>query len=103
MGDFILPIIRTSYESEQYKKIIDARKRENKKLKLIAEMCDFEENLTSYVSRHSFASLAKNNDIPVTAISEMLGHTSIKTTQIYLDNLHSDKLDDYSEKISKLV
>lgn len=101
--DYIFPLVQGVASMSDYKKLDWARKRYNKKLKLIAEICGIEENLTSYVSRHSFASLAKNNDIPVTAISEMLGHTSIKTTQIYLDSLHSDRLDEYNDKIGAII
>lgn len=47
----------------------------------------------SHVSRHCFATRAKIIAIPTAAISEMLGHESIKTIQIYLDSLPSDFID----------
>ncbi|MFN9353286.1 MAG: tyrosine-type recombinase/integrase [Chitinophagales bacterium] len=84
---------------EQYKDVEWARSRYNKKLSKIAELCGIEQNLTSYVSRHSFATLAKNKGIPITAISEMLGHESVKTTQVYLDSLPSDMIDKYHRDI----
>lgn len=103
-SNYLFPIfIKKSTDIGQYKQIQEARKRYNKRLKKIAELCNIEENLTSYVSRHSFASLAKNNDIPLQAISQMMGHTSIKTTEIYLDSLNNDKIDDFNESISKLI
>jgi integrase/recombinase XerD len=58
-----------------------------------------QEKLTSYVSRHSFASIANNMAIPVTAISEMLGHQRLTTTQVYLAGLQKDSIDQYNEKI----
>ena len=65
------------------------------------QYCGFEENLTSYVSCHTFATQAKNLGIPITSILEMLGHESINSTQIYLDSLPSDIIDQYNENILK--
>lgn len=98
-SEYILPIISESDPSRQYKQVQEARKRFNMRLKKIAELCGIEKNLTSYVSRHSFATLAKNKGIPITAISEMLGHESVKTTQVYLDSLPSDLIDKYHRDI----
>lgn len=96
---FVFPIITQSDPSKQYTQVQEARKRFNKRLKKIGEMCGIEKTLTSYVSRHSFATLAKNKGIPITAISEMLGHESVKTTQVYLDSLPSDMIDKYHRDI----
>ena len=49
-------------------------------------------NIT-YVARHSFASILKNYGVNVSLISEMLGHTDLKTTQIYLDSFENEQLD----------
>jgi integrase len=97
--DYVFPIIRRTELEDQYKDIEWARKRFNKKLRKIAELCDIDENITSYVSRHSFATRAKSLKIPVADIKDMLGHESIKTTEIYLDSLPSDVLDDLHERI----
>ncbi|XOV94613.1 MAG: phage integrase SAM-like domain-containing protein [Bacteroidota bacterium] len=99
--DFIFPIIKSEDLEKQYDEILWALQRHNKRLKSIATKAGIEEKLTSYVSRHSFASLANNMKIPVTAISEMLGHTSLKTTQVYLSGLNKDVIDDYNERIIK--
>lgn len=97
--DFIFPIIKRESEEDQYKSVLLARKRFNKKLKKIAELCDIQENLTSYVSRHSFATRAKNLGVPIATISDMLGHADTKTTEVYLDSLPSDIMDDFHEKV----
>lgn len=99
--DYIFPIIKRSTLMEEYKDIQWARKRFNKKLKKLATLCKISENLTSYVSRHSFATRAKNLGIPIASISDMLGHENIKTTQVYLDALPSDMQDDYHAQIIK--
>lgn len=98
-AEHIFPIINRIDIVEEYKDIEWARNRYNKKLRKIAELCGIDKNLTSYVSRHSFATLAKNKGIPITAISEMLGHENIKTTQVYLDSLPSDVIDKYHRDI----
>lgn len=71
----------TNFLAEENKKQKDnkAAKRYNKKLKEVAEKCDIKQNLTSYVSRHSFATQAMMQEIPINAISSMLGHSSLKT------------------------
>lgn len=100
-SEFIFPIITREQPRLQDKDVLWARKRYNKKLKLIAEDCEIEQNLTSYVSRHSFATQALFINVPVNAISAMLGHSNIKTTEIYLKSLPSKTLDDFNEKILK--
>jgi site-specific recombinase XerD len=96
---YIFPITTRETLEERYVQIQDARKRFNKKLKLLATKCEIDEALTSYVSRHSFATIAKNLGFAVAAISDMLGHESISTTQIYLDTLPSNMLDEMHNKI----
>ncbi len=98
-NEFLLPIIKREELVDQYKDIQWARKRYNKRLKTIGEKSGIQEKLTSYVSRHSFASIANNKAIPVTAISEMLGHQRLSTTQVYLAGLNKDVLDNYNESI----
>ncbi|WP_262508066.1 tyrosine-type recombinase/integrase [Zunongwangia mangrovi] len=56
----------------------------NAGLKRMAKLCDIEEKLISYVSRHSFATHALLKNVPLTAISSMLGHSKFNTTQKYL-------------------
>ena len=56
----------------------------NSYLKEVGDLCEIEKNLTFHLARHTFAStttLAKG--VSIEAVSKMLGHTNIKTTQIY--------------------
>lgn len=101
-SEYIFPIIKRDTSFLQDKDIQWARKRYNKKLKNVAVKCEIETNLTSYVSRHSFATQAMLQDVPLNAISSMLGHTSLKTTQIYLKSLPSNILDDYNLKVTEI-
>lgn len=101
-SDFIFPIIKRDTFELQYKDVLWARKRYNKGLKEIAKKCNIEQRLTSYVSRHSFATQAMLQDVPLQAISAMLGHNRLTTTQIYLKSLPSEVLDDYNKKLVKI-
>lgn len=99
-SDYIFPVLKRKELIDQYKDVMNERKAYNAALKDLAELCEIDEKLTSYVSRHSFATQAMMKDIPLQAISAMLGHSSLKTTEIYLKGLPSDILDDYNARIS---
>jgi len=102
-NDYIFPIIKRVSLELKYKDIEWARKKYNKGLKDIAKLCGIEQTLTSYVSRHSFVTNAMLQNIPLQAISTMLGHSKLNTTQIYLKTLPNNILDDYNEKLSLLL
>ena len=56
----------------------------NKYLKLIAKRCGISKTLTFHMARHTFATtVTLTNGVPIETVSSMLGHTSIRTTQIY--------------------
>jgi integrase len=55
--------------------------------------------LTMYVARHSWASIAKQMNIPLNVISDGMGHTSEKTTQVYLTTIDADRIDAANEEI----
>ncbi|MEZ4848172.1 MAG: site-specific integrase [Bacteroidia bacterium] len=97
--DFIFPIIKRQELENQYKDAKWARKRYNLGLQELAEKVGITEKLTSYVARHSFATQALLNEIPIKAISEMLGHSSLSTTEVYLKSLPSNVLDEYSDRL----
>lgn len=96
---YVFSVIKREGALLQEKDIQWARKRYNKKLKILASLCGISSNLTSYVSRHSFATQALLHNIPLAAISTMLGHSSLKTTEIYLKSLPVNILDGYNEAI----
>lgn len=100
---YVFPIIKRETPIQQNEDILWARKRYNKKLKILAELCGIDRKLTSYVSRHSFATQAMLHHIPLNAISSMLGHSSLKTTEVYLKSLPSNILDDYNSSILSAI
>jgi len=75
----------------------------NSYLKEIADVCGIEKNLTFHLARHTFATtvtLAKG--VPMETVSKMLGHTSIRTTQIYARITYSKIGNDMQELSKKL-
>lgn len=68
-------------------------KQTNEDLKVIAGICGITENLTTYVARHSAATILKRKGISTTMISELLGHETEEITQTYLDTFENIVLD----------
>lgn len=98
---YLLPIIKG--EEDNRKQYQNFSHWINKQLKRLSSLLDIKPALTMYVARHSWASIAKNNNIPITVISEGMGHSSIKTTQIYLASLNDSIIDGANKRIIKIV
>ena len=73
----------------QYKKRITEY---NKRLKDLARRAQIRTNLTSYVTRHTWASLAYHRNTELAVISKALGHTNPNTTQIYIREIDDNRL-----------
>ena len=56
-------------------------------------------HLTTYVPRHAWASIARENGVSLSVISEGMGHTSEKTTRIYLASLSQVVMDEANHKV----
>jgi len=74
----------------------------NRKLKQIAKLAGVEKNLTSYVARHSFATIHKQMGTSIAVISELMGHADVQITMTYLKEFDTDFLDKESRKLSLL-
>lgn len=75
----------------------------NDRLKQISGLLGLSDCLTSYTSRHTWASLAKKNGVETYIISEAMGHTSENTTRIYLASLNNTVLDKANEIVIKSI
>lgn len=72
-------------------------------IKVIAKKCGIEKNVTWHTSRHSFATtVCLSNDMPIETLSKMLGHRSIRTTQIYA-KITAEKVSNDMEKLSQVL
>lgn len=88
--DYVFDVISLLDDAERVRKVtIQFTKNQNKYLKRIGERLGIKE-LTTYTARHSFANMLKNSGAKTEMIGEMLGHSSYKTTQIYLDDFDDD-------------
>jgi site-specific recombinase XerD len=76
---------------QEYKRIQQTVKSINHYIGKIAESLGIEANITTYVARHSFATVLKRSGVSIEFISESLGHSDLKTTENYLANFELDK------------
>ena len=72
-------------------------------IKAIARKCGIEKNVTWHMSRHTYATtVCLSNDVPIETLSKMLGHRSIRTTQIYA-KITAEKISNDMEKLSRQI
>ncbi len=100
---YLLPIIKRCSDISERNQYRNALINYNKRLKLLGEVVGVRVPLTMYVARHSWASVAKSKNIPISVISEGMGHDSEATTQIYLASLDSSLIDKANNLILKLL
>ena len=95
---YLLSIIRQP-DKDLHKQCHRALTLINRHLKDLGFRIGLSVPLTMYVARHSWASIARDEGIPLTIISEALGHESEKTTRIYLTSLETQVIDKANQKI----
>lgn len=100
---YVFPIIQSDEPNKAYKEYEKAINEYNNNLKKLSVMLPEECKLTSYTARHSWATTARNHNIPVSIISAGLGHTTEKTTRIYLATLENSIIDDANKQIIDLL
>ena len=93
---YIFPILSFAHKTEQMKlnRLHKVITKVNKALKLIGQELGLPIKLTTYVARHSFATVLKRAGVSTSIISESLGHSSEKITQIYLDSFENSQIDE---------
>ncbi len=95
---YLLPII-TKQDGTERRQYLNKILFVNRKLKQIAQLAKIDVPLTMYVSRHSWASIAKAKNVPISVISEGLGHDKEETTRIYLTSIQTNQIDDVNRQI----
>ena len=93
---YLFPILNTNIHKTPLQKQNRIHKmlgKINKNLKLIATQLNVDANMTTYVARHSFASVLKKSGVSIALISEALGHSDLSTTQVYLDSFDNEQID----------
>ncbi|NDW10494.1 site-specific integrase [Dysgonomonas sp. 520] len=96
-SSYIFPILDIDLhktETQKYNRKKKVLLKVNRSLKKIAEMTGIKANLSTYTSRHSYATILKNSGVNIALIGETLGHSDLKTTQIYLDSFENSQIDE---------
>ena len=99
--DYVFPILlEKSYSEKREISVIDNKSGHvNDYLKKIGSALGIKQKITTYVSRHSYATTLLNNDVPLHIIQEKLGHKEMKTTRGYTKRLQYDSLDKVNENL----
>lgn len=96
---YLLPIIQSNEPKKAYAQYTAALCAHNRNLRRIGEMVGLEYPLTSYSARHSWATVARDAQVAISVISSGLGHTSERTTRIYLTQLDSAVIDQANRRV----
>ena len=96
MDDYIFPILdksRHKTDTQIFNRLHKVLAHVNKSLAQIAGLAGID-HLTTYVARHTYATVLKRAGVNIAIISETMGHSDIKTTQIYLDSFENTQIAD---------
>ena len=93
---YLFPILSKIHETDiqQANRLHKVMAKINKNLKTIGEELKLPISLTTYVARHTYATVLKRSGVNTSIISESLGHSSEKVTQIYLDSFENSQIDE---------
>lgn len=99
---YVFPIIKFPgvRERHQYESGLSIQ---NRRLKKLGQLSGISGTLSTHVARHSWATIAKKEKVPLTVISESLGHSSEKTTAIYLASFDSSVLDEAGKRVARAI
>ena len=95
--DYIFPILNRNIHTtpqQIFNRIHKVLAKINRELKVLGEQIGLEVPLTTYVARHTYATVLKRSGVSVELISESLGHSDLSTTQIYLDSFENSQIDE---------
>ncbi|MBQ8365116.1 MAG: site-specific integrase [Bacteroidaceae bacterium] len=93
---FLFPIYNTTHITTQQKenRLHKVITKVNTRLKMIGKELDLSIPITTYVARHTQATVMKRAGVPTAVISQIMGHSSEKVTQIYLDHFDNEQIDE---------
>lgn len=92
---YLFPILdgKLRDDGELYEQYLQALRRFNKQLQVVAKVLLPDAKLSSYTPRHTWATLAFHHNVSIGIISKALGHSSIKVTETYLKPFEDEKVD----------
>lgn len=86
-------------EREKYNVSKHQIKNLNKWMGVISKDLGFDFKVTFYYARHSFATILRNSGASIEYISGALGHTEIKSTQLYIDSFEESKVKEFNSRL----
>ncbi|WP_418665366.1 phage integrase SAM-like domain-containing protein [Alistipes finegoldii] len=98
-SDYVFPLLSAKDPVRVFSQYQTALGYYNRRLKRLADLLELEMPLSSYTSRHTWATTARNHNVSLSVISAGMGHASEKTTQIYLASLESSVIDQANRSI----
>ena len=99
---YIFGIIKSTDSTIAYQQYRNGLANQNRRLKKIGDKLGLDMPLTTYIARHTWATLAQNSGVPTAVISRSLGHTSETTTRIYLGSMDTKVLAKYNRLTTRL-
>ena len=96
---YLFPILNTEDENKAYSQYEIALNYYNRQLKRLSKLLEPNINLSSYTPRHTWATTARNKNVPLSIISARMGHSSEKTTLIYLTKIDNSIIDEVNKAI----
>lgn len=96
---YLFPILNTEDENKAYSQYEIALNYYNRQLKRLSKLSEPNINLSSYTPRHTWATTARNKNVPLSIISAGMGHSSEKTTLIYLTKIDNSIIDEVNKAI----
>lgn len=97
LSPYVFPILTSTETKQAYEEYQAAINNHNRLLRRLSKLLPADCKLTSYTSGHSWATAARNHNVPISVISAGMGHTSEQTTQIYLTMLENSVIDDANQ------
>jgi len=98
IDDYLLPVY-----TDRNRDYASQLRNHNKRLVRISEILGLEKSLSSYVVRHTWATLALRKGVPIEVISESMGHENETTTRIYLASLDQSVVDKANAEVIRLT
>ena len=96
---YVFPILNTEDGNKAYSQYEIALNYYNRQLKRLSNFLEPNINLSSYTPRHTWATTARNKNVPLSIISAGMGHSSERTTLIYLTKIENSVIDQVNKTI----
>lgn len=98
-GEYVFPVIRSDDPRDAFEQYEYRLNRHNLMLKTVGERAGAPFPLNSYAARHSWATIARDLNVPLSVISSAMGHATERTTRIYIDSLENSEIDRANRRV----